>query len=191
MAEWPAILVPAMLVALMTRLDAKMVGPYFALSAVIAAGEGLWCAGWYSDRKRLMALLRRFAYPCIAGFLSAWCGLRLGDGAAIGAVSATLLIWPAFFGGLPWFVPRSTWHLPALYLTFIAACGFASLAGFSLQRMVISFAAGDVVGWAAEQVTSTVLFWLATVLLVLLFKTIFRATGNEAERRERQGAEGN
>ena len=179
-----------MIVALVTRLDAKVVGPYFALSSVIAASEGIGSRFWYTDSQRRLALARRFAYPCLAGFFLAWTKEAATDIAATGALSAGLLVWPVIFGGLPWYVPRRSWHLLALYSTFIVGCGLASLSGLALQRLVLRFAEGDVSGWLAEQMVSTILLWLNTIVVVLLFRLVFRRTNEEAERRERQGAEG-
>lgn len=190
MADWTVILVPAVLVALVTRVDAKVVGPYFALSSVIAASEGVGSRYWYTDSQRRLALARRFAYPCLAGFLLAWTEEAPTNIAAMGAISAGLLIWTVIFAGLPWYVPRRSWHLPALYSTFILGCGLASLAGLCLQRLVLRFAEGDVVGWLAEQMVSTILLWLCTIVVVLVFRLILRRTNEEAQRRERQGAEG-
>lgn len=191
MTEWPVVLFPAVIVALVTRLDAKIVGPYFALSAVIAGSEGVGSRFWYSDGQRRLALARRFAYPFLAGFLLAFVKVTAFiDVAAVGALSAGLLIWPVIFGGLPWYVPRRSWHLPALYTTFIVGCGLASLSGLAAQRLVVSFASGDVAEWLAEQLLSSLLLWVGASVAVLLFRSIFRQTNDEAERRERQGAEG-
>ncbi|KQZ75551.1 hypothetical protein [Nocardioides sp. Root151] len=119
----------------------------------------------------------------------AWAHVAASDIAATGALAAALLIWPVLFGGLPWYVPRHSWHLPVLYCSFIVACGLSSLAGLALYRFVLKFADGDVRGWLAEQLVSTILLWLTTLVAILLFRLAFRTTSDEAERRERQGAE--
>lgn len=189
MIDWPWVVVPAVVVALTVRVDARVVGPYFALSGVISGSEGITARMWYEEGPLRQALARRFLYPCIAGFLLGWSGLATTDVVSVGLLAAGLLLWPMVFHGLPWFVPRRTWHLPALYTSFAVAFGALAGVGLSVQRLVVEFSDGDLRDWFLEQFLATAIFWVLALIGIALFRAAFARTRNEAMRRESKGAE--
>lgn len=189
MPAWLQVLGPAVVIALAIRIDARRIGPYFALSSVISASEGWDATFWYEDSDRRRALLRRLLYPCIAGFILAWMSYSWADVAATGGLAASLLIWPAIIGGLPWFVPRRTWHLPTLYVSYITVSAVSAVAGRALQQAIVEYSDGDVLGWAGEQAATNGVVWIALVFAGSIFKISFRRTNAEAREREKQGAE--
>lgn len=189
MPEWIAVLLPAIGIALIVRIDAILIGPYFALSAVLGGSEGVDAYQFYESKERRSALLRRFSYPAIAGFALSWTTLTWIQIVSIGLVSAFLLVWPVIFHGLPWQVPRRTWHLPVLYTSFIFA--FPALAGLGaeLQSAFTEVAAGDIRSWLREEIVSTLTTGTMAFLLGAVYQRTFARLRDESERRESAGSE--
>ena len=188
MNEWPWVVVPALLVALAVRVDARVVGPYFALSSIIAGTEGITARMWYEQSPLRQALVRRFVYPAVAGFLLGWTDLATMDIISVGFLAAGLLLWPTVFHGLPWFVPRHSWHLPALYATFTLAFSALAGAGLTFYRLLIELSGGNVRDWFLDQFLATAIFWAVALIAAALFRAVFTRTRDEAIRREGMAA---
>lgn len=187
MADWPWVVVPAIVVALTVRVDARMVGPYFAISSVIGGTEGITARMWYEEGPLRQALIRRFVYPGVAGFLLGWTGLSTTDIVSVGLLAAGLLFWPTVFHGLPWFVPRRTWHLPALYVSFAFAFSALAGVGLTLQRLLAELSDGNIRDWFLDQFLATVIFWVIALIAAAFFRKAFARTRDEAMRREDTG----
>lgn len=106
MASWPWVVLPALLCALVVRLDAKLIGPYFSIGSILGATEGVFAWQWYEDNKLRNAFFRRMLYPVLLGFCLGWTSLTQLDLASVGALTALLLLWPLVFHGIEWPVPR-------------------------------------------------------------------------------------
>lgn len=191
MSSWPLVLVPAACVALTVRLDAKLIGPYFALSDFLIGGTAdVSARHWYEQRTLRRAFVRRFLYPIAGGFVLGWLSLSMSDILSVGLLAALLLLWPMLFHGLPWYVPRHSWHLPVLYISFVVAYGAAALAGWSIQGFVMQVSAGDISGWLSEQAVGAGILWVVTGVGADVHRRTFRRASEVALRREQRGAEG-
>ncbi|MFC7362486.1 hypothetical protein [Nocardioides astragali] len=164
-------------------------GPYFALSSVISGTEGISARYWYEEGPLRRAFVRRFLYPGIAGFVLGWTHLSKVDVIAVGPLAAGLLLWPMVFVGLPWYVPRHSWHLPTLYASFVVAYGASCGIGLAVQRLVVDFADGNVAGWLAEQLVFTLIFSVVAAVSVAVFRAAFASTTAVTRNREAAGSE--
>lgn len=189
MAGWAWVVVPAVLTALVIRIDAKLVGPYFALSSVISATEGLDGKYWYEERPLRMALIRRFVYPVLLGFALAWTHVGAVDTVAAGLLTAGLLLWPAVMNGLPWEVARRAWQLPALYLSLLVSFGALALGGRTLYGLLVYAADGDIRQWVVDEFVGTLITWIVVLIAVPAFRTTFLLVRSDSERRRAIGAE--
>lgn len=152
---WYEFAVPALVVALLVRLDAIAIGPYWSWIEMLSElGDDRG-----SGRQRRAAFARRIALPGIVGFvlIAFWPGNYTPfDTAWVGAAGAGLLLWPLLFHGPPWGV--STSRLSVLYSSLaiaFSACGWfgGAMAGFAhaegglwafVQDNVFSIAFGGV-----------------------------------------------
>lgn len=130
-------LLPAAVTALAIRVDSYFIGPYWSLSEVIAGMGGLDSDLFYSLVRNRFALARRFVFPIFASGIVAFVhpSGALTRGAAIGGLTALLLLWPIIFGGLPRGVAKNDWLLSPLYLSFIVGFISAGLVGASLAEL--------------------------------------------------------
>lgn len=183
MTSWPVVLLPATFTAMVIRLDAKFVGPYFALSSLISATEGPDARDFYTDPARRRALIRRFLYPVILGFILGWFVTSSVDIAAAGAVTAGLLIWPVLFHGLPLGVSRRDWEIPVLYLSFSVSFALLAIGGSRLKVLLVAFSNGDVAGWLARQALSATLFWVLAIMGAGVFRLMFNRIETKTVRR--------
>ncbi len=171
MSPWPDLVVPAVAVALLVRVDARFVGPYFALSELVAGSEGLAALAFYRRKTLRAAIIRRFLYPLLLGFLLPLAlEMPLTDVAWCGALAAGLLLWPVLFHGLPIGVSRRDWEVPALYLSFVGAYASLAATGALLFELAEYAARGDLRRWAAEQFIG----WLATAIIGLFLVSVYR-----------------
>ena len=127
---WYAFLAPVVLISLIVRVDAKLIGPYWSWL------EMLRDLGYDDNQgRRRVSLLRRVAIPGVAGFtaLGVWpATYDLVDAMIIGFASAALLLWPLLFSYPPWGVSAN--RLLVIYglllVSFAASC---SLGGYIAQ----------------------------------------------------------
>jgi len=183
MSSWPVVVIPAIITALVVRLDAKLIGPYFALSSLIGGTEGIWADCDYNNPALRKALIRRFLYPALLGFALAWFEPSTADLAATGALAAGLLIWPLVFQGLPMNVSRRDWELPILYLSFFFAFPLLAICGASLKKLLVALSNGDVPHWLLEQALSLLIYSVLALMFSGLYSAMFRRVRTNVNRR--------
>src|SRR4051812_8762006 len=99
LAPWPLVIIPAAVIAVAVRLDAKLLGPYFALSELV---PGFGSDLMVSDKTTRHAMIRRLIYPFLVGAGISVLGVSGLSLAAVGLLGAALLLWPIIFHGLPY-----------------------------------------------------------------------------------------
>jgi hypothetical protein len=158
MPWWEAV-IPAILTALVIRIDALWLGPYFALSELVAGMQGL--EGFaLADRDLRWAFIRRFAYPGLASMALSLVDrtLTYGDAVVVGGLTAGLLIWPVAFHGLPRGVAPKDWWLAGIYGGLVAAfCAFAGFAHFA-ANFARTEGGGDVLKFLYEEGSRALIF---------------------------------
>lgn len=134
----------AVLVALIVRADARVVGPYFAFYELVP-GLGLTEAIFRGEERPLrLAVLRRFGYGFLLGLVLAY-GLDASflDSTLAGGAIGVLLVWPITFHGFPaWVAPPRT--LVMLYLSVVIT--FAAMGALGYLFVVI-VAERDLLRW--------------------------------------------
>lgn len=184
MSPWPTVLLPAIVTALLVRFDAKVIGPYFALSALIAASESV-DRDFYRSGTMRNALARRLLYAAALGvFLFVVLDMPLWEVAATGALTAGLLLWPLVFHGLPYGVSRRDAELPVLYISFVAAYAGLAVAGALLVQLLTYVADGDLRRWFADQFLGSFSAWVVTLLVVGMYRVMVRRLRGKARERE-------
>ena len=177
MGSWLVVVGPAFGTALMVRIDAVFVGPYFALSSLIAGYEGV--LSFVDDRTRRRALVRRFTYPVIQGMGLFVFGANLADATASGTIAALLLIWPAVFHGFPTGVVARTWRLSALYVSLVVSYASLSVAGYLVIKVAITLPTDQAGPWLLQSLLGLVL----TSAVASIALAFFRATARVIKRR--------
>lgn len=189
MESWTWVVGPAVATALLVRLDAILIGPYFSFPQLIYGWEGVEGRHWYKRSTRRYAAVRRFAYPFILGIILASAGRDLADTAASGFLAMGLLLWPAVFHGLPYGVSRRDWQVPAVYASILLAYTGLASAGWHTVSLVVSAGDGDIGRYIAEQARDTLLVFAATTLLSAFFKGSFSSLQERQQERASSGPE--
>jgi hypothetical protein len=134
---WYEFILPAVFIALVVRMEAKLIGPYWSwLELIPLVGD----EGSPTARKRRGALLRRLAIPGLTTFIlgTSWSDEYSFLDAVIVALSgAGLLLWPFIFAPLPYGV--STRRLAAIYSALLVGFGATGWIG----RYIAEFALTD------------------------------------------------
>lgn len=169
--EFIQTLLPAALIAIVIRLDALIVGPYFSMAQLVGGMEDLDAAHMYSRTRIKFALVRRFLWPGIAAVVLGFViqASQPMRGLLVGALAASLLLWPVAFHGLPWGVARNDWLLLPLYASVLI--GF-SASGW-LGGLVAEFLASEVRRTGPRQY---VLAYAVPVALVWAGQTLFSSS---------------
>lgn len=173
---WYEFITPAVLLALVVRAEAKLIGPYWSWLELIPfnATEGPGTA-----KQRRASLLRRLAIPGITTFVlgMTWSDQYSFVDAVIVAVSgAGLLLWPLFFGHLPWRVRGG--RLAAIYLAL--AVGFGST-GWLGRYIAEFFRTEQSIGsFLKENLITSIVF----TVLGLFAAGIFDSVSSRASRRD-------
>lgn len=179
------ILISAILVAVVIRADAVMLGPYFATSELIPGFPGFH-AGLLTQRASLRwAVARRFLYPFLCGAALSLLGMSLSTIGITGGFAGFLLIWPAFFKAPPWGVSRRDWRYTVLNVSLIV--GFTGLAmlGEIFVSLLGRFSEGDIWKYLADQAFSITFGGLATILGSAFVKGTYSSLQERAEQRIR------
>jgi len=138
---WYQFIAPAILIALVVRTEAKLIGPYWSWLELIPLVDDEDSA---AAKKRRGAILRRLTIPGLATFILgiSWSDEYSFVNAVIVAVAgAGLLLWPFMFSPLPWGV--STARLAAIYSTLVVGFGATGWIG----RYIADFALKDEGFW--------------------------------------------
>lgn len=163
MTGWAWMILPAMATALLVRGQALITKPYFALSDLFASGPHVQ---EYTPLPHPTALLSRFVWPLVLGFVLSWAPMTLWEIALCGLLSGVLVLWPLAFHGFPWGVTRRKWHLIVLYLGFLAAYAAVSALGATVQTLLMYLSSGDIKKWAADQLASALIAFILSLILV-------------------------
>jgi hypothetical protein len=162
---WFQFAIPAVVAALLVRVEAMTLGPYWAWVEMLSdMGDDET-----TKKRRRAALARRVAVPGVTAFalIAVWPNsFTPADTAWVGGAAAGLLLWPLLFHGLPWGVstPRLVLLYTALVGAFVASGWFGGeIAGFAhaeggvwefFKENAISMVAGGVVTLFASAVVS-------------------------------------
>lgn len=179
LVAWPLVVVPAAIIALAVRLDAKLLGPYFALSELI---PGFGSDLMVSDRMTRAALIRRLFYPLLVGAATSFVGVSGLSLASVGFMGAVLLLWPIIFQGLPYGVSRYSKLLPVLYVSFLISYAGLSLLGGYIVDVMRQAENGDLGKYVVENFRD----WAITGLVVTVFTSGGRGAHNALRRRSGQ-----
>jgi hypothetical protein len=179
--SWFEMIIPAVIVALLVRLDALLVGPYWAFLDLLSE---------LSERAsiRRHTIVRRFLIPVVVGgvFEAIRSSRSSLDAGIIGVVGAGFLIWPMIFTGLPRFVSATDWQVPVLYAAVVGAFflgGFlgSEAAGF-FRELVTS---GQFLAYLRERWAE----FLVGLILSVLLLTIQDRTSARLEQRRKHRAD--
>lgn len=115
--NWYQFVLPAITIALLVRLEAIFVGPYWSWLEMLDDINSST-----NDRVRRNAFLRRVAIPGVVGFVVVAVfptTYSRVDAATFSLGAAGLLLWPLAFYGLPGQVRG--WRLFTIYASFVCA----------------------------------------------------------------------
>lgn len=182
LVPWPSVILPAVAIALAVRLDAKLLGPYFALSELIPGFGGDIIV---SDKTTRAALIRRLVYPFLIGAVIAALGVSGLSLASVGFLGAGLLLWPIIFHGLPHGISRRSRMLWVLYLSLLISYAGLSLLGGYVVELMREAGSGDIGKYISEHFRD----WAITAAVVLIFSTWGRGAQNALNRRSRSGTD--
>lgn len=177
------VFIPGLLLALIVRADAKMIGPYFALSELIPGLPGFDAPIWHQRAALRWAVLRRFAYPLLCGALLAILNNSLITVILAGSFGAFLLIWPAVFTPRPAGVSASDWRYVTLNTSLLF--GFASVAalGSFIIEIMTALGGGDIGQYVLENFLTWIITFFVTVICLAFTKGTFMGLKESAERR--------
>lgn len=178
LAPWPIVVIPAFVLALAIRIDAKLLGPYFSFSELVS---GFGFQFLIFRRSTRAALIRRLLYPLLVGFVCSILGVSGASLAGIGALAAILLIWPVVFHGLPAGVSRRSFAVPLLYVSLLVSYGGLTLFGGFIAEVMRQAGEGDIWAYVREEFRD----WAITALVVLIFTTFGRGAQARLDRRAR------
>lgn len=131
---WYQVALPAVLIALLVRLEARMAGPYFSFLELLSPREyeGM------DRRRRLNAITRRFGIPVVTLFALASIGPEVYQGAWSAALVAGaggfLLVWPVTVMGLPRGV-RRRWSI-VIYTAILVGFSGGGALGADMAALV-------------------------------------------------------
>ena len=175
---------PGLLVAFVIRVDAKLIGPYFALSELVPGFPGFDAPLWTQRGALRFAVARRALYPFLLGCLFGLVGQSILTAAVAGGMAAFLLLWPGFFMPRPRGVFQWDWRLLLLHLCLIAAfCGLSAL-GLVVVGTMEALGDGDIGKYLAENIFNGIVAVIGTVAFSSFSKGLFLGLKEQSEDRE-------
>lgn len=175
---WPIVVIPAFILALIVRIDAKLLGPYFSFSELI---PGFGNELLFSQKSTRAALVRRLLYPLAIGLIiSSWDSMDVSRSSlvAIGLLGSILLLWPIVFHGLPRGISARSKLIPVLYLSLMISYGGLALSGGYVADIMRNAGDGDIWAYVRESFRD----WFITGLVVLFFTSIGRGARVKLDR---------
>ena len=128
---WYEFALPTVVIALLIRLEAILIGPHWAWIELIPSAD----EDDSTAQQRWGALLRRVAIPGVVSFvlIAGWPqAYGFTDAIIVTSGAAGLLLWPILWAGAPQGVGKI--HLTALYASLLVSfCASAAL-GFYIAR---------------------------------------------------------
>jgi hypothetical protein len=179
------VIAPSFCIAIIVLIDARIFGPYFALSSFITGADGMG-GDWWNENPRLRrAVARRFIYPIFAGIALGLLGVGSWESlGVVGFLAAVLLLWPILFGGVPRFSSRRDWEIPTLYLTFAGAYTLLVPAGGAIAWWISGSPDTGPFAWLADQIVGSVVLWGGSVLTSAVFLGARSSLGSKMQLRE-------
>lgn len=182
LAPWPLVIIPAAVIAIAVRLDAKLLGPYFALSELV---PGFGSDLMVSDKTTRHAMIRRLVYPFLVGAGISVFGVSGLSLAAVGLLGAALLLWPIIFHGLPYGISKRSRLLWVLYFSLLVSYGGLSLLGGFVIELMREAGDGDIGKYVSENFRD----WVITALVVTIFTAWGTGARNALTRQSLKGSE--
>lgn len=176
LAPWPIVVLPAFVLALIIRIDAKLLGPYFSFSELVT---GFGFKFLIFHRSTRAALIRRLLYPLLVGFVCSILGVSGASLAAVGVLAVVLLIWPVVVYGLPVGVSGRSLAVPLLYVSLLVSYGALTLFGGYVAEVMRQAGKGDILAYVQAEFRD----WALTGLVVLFFTTFGRGAQARLDRR--------
>lgn len=165
--SWPFVLVPAISIAAILKLDNRFFGPYFAIVDLIFNDFG---SGYkWNDKEILLSFTRRIAYITALGVILRLCHYRLADAAAVFLITGFLLIWPAFGRPLPVYARKSDWQVLLVWALYIVAVVAFGMFGANFLSLVQGLT-GQPAGIFIRDALLASLFWVALGLIATAFR---------------------
>jgi hypothetical protein len=165
--SWYEFLVPTLVIALAVRLEATIIGPYWAWVELIPEVVA---------EDRSAARTRRNALTFAS--MSLWPrAYDLVDGAILGIAAAGLLLWPLVFHGLPWGI--SGLRLLLLYSSLALAFGSSGWFGGYVARFART--EGGVAHFLADNAIGLVIGAVGTLFFSAVFDRA-STSGSKARR---------
>lgn len=184
MESWPWIPLAAAVAVLLIRLDAKLVGPYFALTNLVYGMEGRDARYWYESDTLRWAVARRFGYAIILGGILDVVGASQVQAGEAGLVAALLLLWPVVFHGLPQYASRRDWEVPALYVALAVAFTSLSVVGAFIVELMKNLGEGSLVTYVKSKLLENIPTFVLGILASAFFRGAFNSLRNKAAERE-------
>lgn len=180
---WYEVLVPAALCALLIRLDAKLIGPYWSFYEVVSGMGGAEADFWYTVSTIRWAIVRRFLYVVFLGAVVSIAvpTLSPGDATVLGVTTAALLLWPIVFHGLPAAVSFRDWQLYVIYGAVVAAFGASAAFGHLAVDFIRAQAGDDLAGYLRDSIMQ----WLVSLLIGLSGAAFFHGSLESLKRKRR------
>lgn len=177
------ILGAAILIASIVRIDAFLVGPYFAMSELIPGFPGFDAPLFSKPTSLRWAVARRLLYPFLCGVIFALAGAELETVALVVGLGAFLLIWPGLFMNVPLGVSRRDWRYAVLYISVIVTFTGLSILGHLTIGLVGFAADGDIWGYLADQAIGGILGIICSIVGSAFLKGTFTSLKERAEHR--------
>lgn len=175
---------PAVLVAVLIRVDAKRIGPYFAASSLLPGFGGGVAPFMVKGSPLRFALIRRLAYPVLMGAVLNFVHADVFEAALAGLTTGFLLSWPAWIAPHP---PDGVAFRDALYHLFyllvILSSGALSLLGFYFVAVLKELSGGDITGYLLENLFDGVATLLVVSALAAFTKGVSKSLSAKAHRR--------
>lgn len=183
---WYQLVLPAALTALVIRLDAVWIGPYWTFMEVVPGMGGTDVEWWYERPTLRWAIARRYLYVVLLGVALAFVDdeLTIWDAALVGAFVAGLLLWPIVFHGLPYGIAPSDWQLIPLYLGVVMSFTGAGATGWLAIEYIREQSGGDVGKWITDKAGETALFWLIGIAGYAFFRGSLSSLREKKRKRE-------
>jgi len=184
--SWLFILIPAIIIAGVLKLDNRYCGPYFAIADVILSDFG---SGYkWNDQEILRSLLRRFAYVVIAGVILSISQYRLPDIAAVFLVAGFLLIWPAFGHPLPVYARKSDWQVLLVWGLYVLAIVAFGMFGANASAFIQAVTGESASEFIRQDIFGSV-FWVALGSLATAFRVPLQQSLWQRTRRRYSGGQ--
>lgn len=179
---------PGMVLAIVIRIDAKLIGPYFALSELVPGFPGFDAPLWTQRGALRFAVARRALYPFLLGCLFSLIGQDVFTAAVAGSMAAFLLLWPGFFKPRPRGVFQRDWRLILLHLCLVAAFAGLSALGLIVVGTMEALGDGDIVKYVAENAFNGAVAFIATIAFSAFTKGLFLGLKEQARDRQDRSA---